>query len=75
MMMMVLGVAMMTMTTTTTTMMMIMMLLQPCYSIQVHGAGIMSDRLVQDVTLDSIPSFRGFANQVFMDIMYYLTPS
>eukprot|EP00904_Undaria_pinnatifida_P013003 jgi/Undpi1/8833/HiC_scaffold_25.g11295.m1 len=42
---------------------------------QVHGAGIMSDRLVQDVTLDSIPSFRGFANQVFMDIMYYLTPS
>ena len=39
-----------------------------------HGADALSDRLVQDVTLESIPSFREFANQAFMDIMYYLTP-
>eukprot|EP00752_Nemacystus_decipiens_P005637 g5101.t1 len=40
----------------------------------VHGHDAVREGLMQDITLPSIPSFRDFANQAVMDVMYYLTP-
>ncbi|CAN0182222.1 unnamed protein product [Pylaiella littoralis] len=41
---------------------------------QVHGDEAVSEKMVRDITLPSIPGFRDFANQAIMDVMYYLTP-
>jgi len=40
----------------------------------VHGSGAVSEGLMQDITLPSIPGFRDFANEAIMDVMFYLTP-
>ncbi|CAM9561115.1 unnamed protein product [Ectocarpus fasciculatus] len=41
---------------------------------QVHGNDAVSEGMIQDITLKSIPGFRDFASQAIMDVMYYLTP-
>ncbi|CAM9823302.1 unnamed protein product, partial [Hapterophycus canaliculatus] len=41
---------------------------------QVHGHESVCEGLIQNITLQSIPGFRDFANQAILDVMYYLTP-